>query len=131
MLRRPQQKEWLSAIGGGELQPLAGFQIEPVDATCDSGKRARVQRFLHRPQSVFAVRRLNQDQPVRIKPERAEAMPIRTAVIAQAVSREDEKELFPFPLTPQQRHQKGECRRRGASLRHDFMQRAAGKPALG
>ena len=90
MLCRPEQEERQTAIGGGELQPLAGFQIEPVDAACDGGKRARVQRFLHRPQSVFAVRRLDQDQPVRIKPERAEAMPIRAAVIAQAISREDE-----------------------------------------
>jgi len=77
---------------------------------------------------------------VRRKPERIEPMAMRPAVIAQAVSREDEEERSRARVsgresgrkgdTSQQRRQESECRRRGACLRDDFMQRAAGKPAL-
>jgi hypothetical protein len=73
------------------MQPLTGFQIELIDDAGDRGRRARAQRLFHGPERVFAVRRLDEDQPARIKPERAEAMPIRPAVIAQAVGREDEE----------------------------------------
>jgi hypothetical protein len=91
MLGRPQQKQRQTAIGGGELQPLAVFQIELIDEAGDGRDRARMQRFFHRPQGVFAVRRLRQDQPLRRQPQRIEPMPMRTAVIAQAVSGEHEE----------------------------------------
>ena len=91
-LRRPQQKERQSAIGGGKLQPLTGFQIGLVDKARDGCDRARMQRFLHRPQRVLAVCRFRQDQPVRRKPQSIEPMTMRPAVIAQAISREDEEE---------------------------------------
>ena len=40
ILRRPQQEERQAAIGGGKMQPLAGFQIELVDDAGDGGRRA-------------------------------------------------------------------------------------------
>jgi hypothetical protein len=70
---------------------LTGFQIELVDKACDRCDRARMQRFLHRPQRVLAVRRLSQDQPTRIESERIEPMTMRPAVIAQAVGWDDEE----------------------------------------
>jgi hypothetical protein len=74
------------------MQPLTGFQIELVDDAGDSGRRARAQRLFHGPQRVFAMRRLGEDQPTRIETERAEAMPVRPAVIAQSIGREDKNE---------------------------------------
>ena len=68
---------------------------------------------------------------------------MRPAIIAQAVSRDHQNnrpaiDLFSPSLResgkrqpPQQRHEEFERRRRGACLRHDLMQRAAGEPALG
>jgi hypothetical protein len=79
------------------MQPLTGFQIELIDDAGDRGDRARTQRLFHGPERVFALRRLGEDQPARIETERAEAMPIRPAVIAQAVSGQDEEKLFPPP----------------------------------
>ena len=58
-LRRPQQKERQSGIGGGEMQPLTRFQVELVNGTGDGGYRARTQRLLDRPQRVSAMRRLH------------------------------------------------------------------------
>ena len=75
------------------MQPLTGFQIELIDDAGDGRGRARMQRLLHGPQGIFAVRRLDQDQPVRRQTERVQPMTMRTAVIAQAVGREDEDEL--------------------------------------
>jgi hypothetical protein len=77
---------------------------------------------------------------MRRKPERIESVAMRPAVIAQAVSREDEEDWASARVsgresgregdTSQQRRQESERRRRGACLRDDFMQRAAGKPAM-
>src|SRR5579862_2818157 len=36
---RPQQEQRQAGIGGGEMQPLAQFQIERVDETRDRGRR--------------------------------------------------------------------------------------------
>jgi hypothetical protein len=80
------------------MQPLTGFQIELVDDAGDGGRRARAQRLFHGPEGVFAVCCLDQDQPARIETEGTQATTMRPAVIAQAVGREDEKELFPPPL---------------------------------
>jgi hypothetical protein len=98
MFGRPQQKQRQSAIGGGELQPLTVFQIELIDDAGDGGHRARMQRFLHRPQGVFAMRGLRQDQPVWWQTQRIEPVTIRPAIIAQAVSGQDKEDLFPPPL---------------------------------
>ena len=82
MFGRPQQKQRQSAIGGGELQPLTVFQIELIDKAGDGRHRARMQRFLHRPKGVFAVRGFRQDQPVRRQSQRMEPMTMRPAIIA-------------------------------------------------
>jgi hypothetical protein len=91
---RSQQKQRQTRIGGGEMQPLAQFQIEHVDDADDGGRRRRPHCFLHGPQSFLAVRGLDQDQAGRIEAERVEAMavqPAMRAVGAQPVGRRDEK----------------------------------------
>ena len=95
--RRTQQKERHAGIGGGELQSLAQSQIELVDHAGDGGDRARMQRFLQRPQSLFAMRGPDQDQAAWIEAERTDAVAVRTAVIAQPVSRKNEDDFFPPP----------------------------------
>jgi hypothetical protein len=77
------------------LQPLTVFQIELIDKAGDGRHRARMQRFLHRPQGVFALRSLRQDQTVWRQPQRIESMTMRPAIIAQAVSGQDEEDFFP------------------------------------
>jgi len=91
-LGRPQQEERPRRIGGSELQPLTCFQIELIDRAGDSGYRVRTQRLFHRPQRILAMRGLDQNQTVRIEPERVESMTVRPAVIAQAVSWKDQDE---------------------------------------
>lgn len=97
-LRRPQQEEGQAGIGGGKMQPLARFQIEPVDAASDGGRRIRAHRLLDRPQRVFVPRGLDQDYPRRIKSERAQPMTIGPAMVTEAVGRKDEDDLFPSSL---------------------------------
>ena len=80
--RRPQQKQRQAGVGGGEMQPLAQFQIERVDDADDGGRRRRPHRFLHGPQGFLAVRGLDQDQAGRIETERVEAMTMQPAVQA-------------------------------------------------
>jgi hypothetical protein len=115
------------------MQPLTRFQIELVDAACDGGRRARTQRLLDRPQRVVAVRGFHQDQAGRIETERAEAMAIRAAAMAQPVSRQDKDNFF-SPLTRpgwrradagENRRDEAEGGRRGAfRFRDDLMQGA-------
>ena len=93
--RRPQQKKRKTRIGGGEMQPLAQFQIERVDDAHDGGRRRRPHRFLHGPQGFLAVRGLDQDQAGRIEAERVEAMavqPAMRAVGAQPIGRHDHEQ---------------------------------------
>ena len=71
------------AIAGGELQPLAGLQIELVDHAGDGGRRRRTQRFLHGPQGFFAVRGLDQDQAGGIETETVQAMTVKPAMVAR------------------------------------------------
>jgi len=97
-LRRPQQEERQARIDSGQLQPLARFQIEPVDHAGNGGRRARMQRLLHGPQAFSAMRRLDQNEAARIEAQRADAVAMQTAVIAQPVGREDEDDLFRPPL---------------------------------
>jgi hypothetical protein len=98
IVRGPQQKERQAAIDGGKMQPLTEFQIELVDDADDRGRRARAQRLLDRPQGVVAARGLDQDQAFRIKPERGETMAVKPAMVAKAVSGEDEDKFFRPPL---------------------------------
>ncbi len=141
LLRRPQHKERQARIHGGKLQPLAGFQIELIDDAGDGGRRARTQRFLHGPERVFAMRGLDQKQTARIKSKRADAVAVRTTVIAQSVGRQNEDDrpsiylLPPFTLrgregeergqAGEQRHQEAEGGRSGAFVGYDLMQSRA------
>ena len=102
--RRPQQQKRQAGIGGGEMQPLAGFQIERVDQARDGGGRRRTQRFLHGPERFLAVRGLDHDQAGRIETERVETMtmqPAVRAVRAQCIGGRDEDDreaiCFTFP----------------------------------
>ena len=60
-LRRPDEKERQSGVAGGELQLLAGLQVEPVDHSGDRVRGSRTQRLRHGPQRVFTVRGFDQD----------------------------------------------------------------------
>jgi hypothetical protein len=64
------------------MQPLARFQIEPVDDADDGGRRRRPHGFLHGPQGFLAVRGLDQNEAGRIETERVEAMAMQPAVRA-------------------------------------------------
>jgi hypothetical protein len=127
--RRPQQQKRQAGIGGGEMQPLAGFQIERVDQAGDGGGRRRAHRFLHGPQGFLAVGGLDHDQPGRIETERVEAMtmqPAMGAVGAQSVDRQDEDERVSPRQAGENRGDEAEGRRdRGFRLGHDLMQGAA------
>lgn len=152
IVRGPQQQERQAAIDGGEMQPLAKFQIELVDDADDRGRRARAQRLLDRPQGVVAARGFDQNEAFRIEPERGETTAVKTAMVAKAVSGEDEYD-FTLPLqgrvkrerlicgspvtrgrgddARQQRRDETQRSGRGVRLGHDFMQRAAGEAAIG
>jgi len=156
ILRRPQQEERQACLHGGKLQPLAQFQIEPVDHSGDGGRRRRTQRLLQGPESVFAVRRLDQDEAGRIEPEGANAMTVKTAVFAPTIGRHDEDErrggrqsdcrrrgtpmtkFSPLALFSRkretgmrkERHDEAESGGSGALVGHDFMQGATGQTAL-
>src|SRR6516165_4674969 len=93
-LRRPQQQQRQTAIDGGEMQFLAGLQIEPIDHAGDGLRRSRTQRFKKRPQSVVEVRRLHQDGASWIESEMIEAMPGQAAASAQSVARHHEDDFF-------------------------------------
>jgi hypothetical protein len=90
--RRPQQQQRQAGIAGGELQLLAGLQIELVDHAGDRGRRRRTQRLGHRPQRVFAVRGFDEDQACRIEAERVEAVAGQPAMLAPRIGRQDEDE---------------------------------------
>jgi hypothetical protein len=97
IVRRPQQKERQAAIDGGEMEPLTEFQIEPVDDADDCRRCARAQRLLDRPQGVVAARGFDQNEAFRIEPERGETVAVKAAMVAKAVSGEDEEKLFRPP----------------------------------
>jgi hypothetical protein len=97
IVRRPQQKERQVAIDGGEMEPLTEFQIEPVDDADDCGRCARAQRLLDRPQGIVAARGFDQNEAFRIEPERGETVAVKAAMVAKAVSGEDEEKLFRPP----------------------------------
>jgi hypothetical protein len=70
------------------MQFLAQFQIELVDHPGDGGRRARTQRFGKRPQGLFALRGLDQNETRRIKSEAVETMSIKPAVAARDMARQ-------------------------------------------
>jgi len=129
-LRRAQQKQRKAAIAGGEMQLLAGFQIELVDHTGDSGRRTRTQRLGKSPQRFLAVSGLDQDQAARIETEAVETVSGKPAVLAQSVGGSYEDERVSLRQAGKNRCDEAEGRRYGAfRLGHDFMQRAAGEAA--
>ncbi len=68
------------------MQPLTEFQIEFVDDADHRGRRARAQRLLDGPQGVVAARGFDQNEALRIEPERGKTMAVKPAMVAQAVS---------------------------------------------
>ena len=137
ILRRPEQKQRQAGIGGGELQPLARSQIELIDDAGDGGRRARMQRLLDRPQSVFAARGLDQNDARRVETERAQSVAMKAAVGAERISGQDEDERMrrspPFRVrrgeTGHDRRDKAESGRHSVRRGHDLVQRAAGEAA--
>jgi len=47
--RRPQQQQRQAGFGRGEMQPLARFQIEPINRAGDRRRCRRTQSLFHRP----------------------------------------------------------------------------------
>jgi hypothetical protein len=134
--RRPQQQKRKTAIAGGEMQFLAGLEIEPVDHPRDGGRRGRMQRLRHGPQAFFAMRRFDQDQAGGIETEGGEAvagnMSGKPAMLAQPIGRNDEDERAARRQAGKNGHDEAEGGGDGAfRLGHDFMERAAGQAALG
>jgi hypothetical protein len=91
---RPQQEKRQPRIAGGEVQPLAQFQIELVDDAKDGGGRRRAHRFFHRPQGFLAVRGLDQDQAGWVETERADAMTVQPPMRSSSVGGRDEDDLL-------------------------------------
>ncbi len=129
-LRRPQQEERQACIRGGELQPLAQFQIELVNNTGDGGRGARTQRLLQCPQGISPVRRFDQDQAAWIETQRTQAMPIKPAILTEPIARHDEKERTSPRHTGQQRDHEAEGGGGAAVIGHDLVQGAAGEAAV-
>jgi hypothetical protein len=113
------------------MQPLACFQIELIDEARHGGRRARAQRFLDRPQSVFAVCCLDQNKARRIETERAQPMSGKPAILMPPVARHDEDKPLRSRHVGENRRYEAESRGGAAfALWHDFMQGSASKPAL-
>ena len=97
--RRPDQKERPAAVIGGELQLLAGFQIEPVDRGGDRKRHTRMQGFRRGPEAVLAVRGFDERDARRIETETVEAMSGKMCADEARIARQDENErLLPPPL---------------------------------
>ncbi len=98
-----------------------------------------MQRLGNRPQSFFAVRRLDQDHAAGIEAQGVEAvsgnMSAKPAVWAQPITRHmgrhDDDERVRRRQAAQERHDEAEGGSDGAlRLRHDLVQGAAGEAAL-
>ncbi len=78
------------------MQFLAGPQVESVDRGNDRQRHAGMQSFRHGPEAVSAVRGFDERDARGIKPETVEAvsgnMSAKSALIASAISRQDEDE---------------------------------------
>jgi hypothetical protein len=74
----------------GQLQLLAGLQIEPVDQPGDGGRRRRMQCFRERPQRFLAMGGLDQDHAGGIEAVGIETVSADAAMTALLVSRQDE-----------------------------------------
>jgi hypothetical protein len=59
------------------MQLLTGLEIEPFDRARDRRRRTRAQGFLHRPEGLFLIRRVDQDHARRIDTETIEAVSMR------------------------------------------------------
>jgi hypothetical protein len=124
--RRTKQQQRQAGVDRGEMQLLAGFQIEPVDHADDGGRCSRTQSFGHRPQALFAVRGFDQNQPLWIETEIMEAVPMQAAVLPDPIGQHDKNERVAAGQARQNRRDKAErTRDRAFRLGHDFVQRAA------
>jgi len=90
-----------------------------------------MQRLLDRPQGLFTVCGLDQDQAGRIEAERVEAMTMKAAMQLAAVSRHHQNERVVSRQPGQECRDEAEGGRGGAlGFGYDFMQGAAGETAL-
>jgi len=113
------------------MQLLAGLQIELVDHPGDGNRRRRTQGLGHRPQRVFAVRRLDQDQAGRIEAERVETVSGKTAMVALPIGRQNEDKWGRGGNMGKERHDEAERRReRPFGCGYDLMQRGGGQAAF-
>ena len=114
------------------MQPLAGLEIELADRAADRGRHPRAQRFLHGPQGLLVVARLDQDQPGRIEAELLQPMAMRPAVIGERAMRGDEHQWPCGWRKPrEQRDEKTECGGRVAMLlRRHLVQRIGCEAAM-
>ncbi len=130
-LRRPQQQERQAGIAGGEMQFLAGLQIESVDHAGDGGRRRRTQRLGHRPQRFFAVRGLDHNHAGRIETESTKPMAAKLAISAPSVSRDDDDDRMQPRQAGEKRCDETEGRRLcGFGRGYDFMQGTGGQAAF-
>src|ERR1700734_2387901 len=130
-LRRPDEKQRQAGIARGELQFLAGLQIEPVDHPDDRLWHTRMQSLRHGPEGFFPVRRLDQSDADRIEAEAVETMSAKAAMVALPIGRHDEEEGAARRQAAQPRHDETEGgRKRACRFRYDLMQGAAGEAAL-
>mgnify|MGYP007135463319 CR=1 FL=1 len=130
-LRRPDEKERQARIAGGEMQLLAGLQIEPVDHPGDRLRHIRMQSLRHGPQGFFAVCGLDQSDARRIETYAVQAVSAQAAMWALPIGRHDEDE----GAAPRQPRQHGRDKTEGGRehvcrFGHDLMQGAASQAAL-
>jgi hypothetical protein len=130
-LRRPDEKKWQACIARGEMQLLAGFQIEPVDHRGDRLRHARMQSFRHGPQRFFAMRRFDQSDARGIETEAIQAVSAQAAMLALPIGRQNEDEGA-APRQPRQncRDETESSREDALGCGDDLVQGAAGQAAL-
>jgi hypothetical protein len=119
---------------GGEMQLLAGLEIELVDHPDDGLRCGRTQRLRHGPQGFFAVRGFDQDHAGRIEAKAVEPVSgkpaKKTAIAPPSAARHDEDERTSPRQASHNRNDEAEGGRAGAfRLGHDLMQGAAGQAA--
>ena len=130
-LHRPQQEKRQAGIHGGEMQLLAGLEIEFVDHSRDGLRRGRTQGLRHGPQGFFAMRRLDHDQAVRIETEAVEAVSIKAAIFALLITWRDEDERVGLRQAGKTGHHEAEGGwQLGLSLGNDLVQCGGGQAAL-
>jgi hypothetical protein len=134
-LRRTQQEEQGAGAFGRDLQPAARLEGElAADPAADGRDGAEPQRFLQRPQHLYVVCGLEQDEPLLGKAKPAQAVGVRPTEIGEAAAREDEERLTVLRRkgTAGEGGDEAEGGRHVSHVRRgEFVQRPASQPARG